>query len=100
MQILILIEIYRRISKRDGGVLFADSLDQLPFAETFAYRYLPTIVAVIYGMAWAWVDVDAKRMEPYFQLAKPEGALARDSILLSYPYEFLPLVPIKATKNG
>ena len=67
-------------------------------AYLLAYLYLPTIVSVLYGMAWAWVDLDVKRLEPYFQLSQSDGALAEDSILTSYPQDYLPLIPLKAIK--
>jgi hypothetical protein len=45
------------------------------------------------------VDLDAKRLEPWFQLSKPEGAVAEDSLLLHYPFEFLAFVPISALRK-
>ena len=66
---------------------------------TFAYLYLPTIVSVLYGMAWAWIDLDMKRLEPYFQLSRSTGATAEDSLLLSYSLDYLPFVPLKALRH-
>ncbi|EMD86120.1 hypothetical protein COCHEDRAFT_1203266 [Bipolaris maydis C5] len=43
--------------------------------------------------------LETKRMEPYYQLSKENGALGKDSILLKYPFDFLPLVPIKAARD-
>ena len=57
------------------------------------------MVTVLYGIGWAAVDLDVKRLEPYFQLSKPGGASASDSILLHYPFDFLPLVPLTAAKR-
>ena len=57
------------------------------------------MVAVLYGIGWATVDLDVKRLEPYFQLSKPGGASASDSMLLHYPFDFLPLVPVTAAKR-
>ena len=54
---------------------------------------------VSYGIAWAALDLDVKRLEPYFQLSEPGGASASDSILLHYPFDFLALVPITAAKR-
>ncbi|KAI9779104.1 MAG: hypothetical protein M1835_004766 [Candelina submexicana] len=50
-------------------------------------------------MLWSWIDLDAKRLEPYFQLSKPEGASASDSILLHYPFDFIAFVPLKAARR-
>ena len=57
------------------------------------------MVTVLYGIGWAVVDLDVKRLEPYFQLSKPGGASASDSILLHYPFDFLLLVPLTAAKR-
>ncbi len=97
--LLVVVEAFRQISRRNGGILFADGLDNLSGAQTFAYLYLPTIIAVIYSIAWAWVDLDVKRIEPYFQLSKAEGPIASSSMLLSYSHDFPPFVPIKATRR-
>ena len=67
--------------------------------QMFCYRYLPQMVIVLYGIGWAAVDLDVKRLEPYFQLSKPGGASASDSILLHYEFNFLALVPITAAKR-
>lgn len=47
-------------------------------------------------MAWALVDLDVKRLEPFFQLASAKGATAADSILLRYPFDFMAFAPIAA----
>ena len=54
---------------------------------------------VLYGIGWAAVDLDVKRLEPYYQLSKPGGASASNSILLHYPFDFLALVPVTAAKR-
>jgi hypothetical protein len=86
-------------SKRDGGIMFAPRISDLPLSKTFMYQYFPTIVAVVYSIWWAWIDLETKRLEPYYQLSKDEGALGKDSLLLHYPFDFIPLVPITALKN-
>ena len=86
-------------SEREGGLLFAQSVNNLPLNRSFPYLHLPTIIAVTFSIYWAWIDLDAKRFEPYHQLLKPEGALAKDSILLHYPFDFIPLVPFVALKR-
>jgi len=47
----------------------------------------------------SWVDLDAKRLEPWFQLSKDAGAKASDSLLLQYPFDFLPIIPILAFRR-
>ncbi|KAJ4420540.1 hypothetical protein N0V82_004313 [Gnomoniopsis sp. IMI 355080] len=38
-------------------------------------------------------------MQPWFQLSHPQGAKGKDSLLLSYPFEFLAFVPVTAWKK-
>ena len=57
------------------------------------------MVIVLYGIGLAAVDLDIKRLEPYFQLSRMTGASASDSILLHYPFDFLAVVPFTAAKR-
>ena len=86
-------------SQRDSGVIFAPKINDLPLNQTFLYLYFPTIVAVLFSIYWTWIDLETKRMEPYYQLSKENGALGKDSLLLHYPFDFLPLVPLKACRD-
>ncbi|KAH0209586.1 hypothetical protein KCU86_g7183, partial [Aureobasidium melanogenum] len=86
-------------SQTDGGVVFAPNINDLPLSHTFGYLYAPTIVAVTYGLLWNWIDLDIKRMEPYYQLCSTGGALAEDSLLLQYPFDFVALVPFQAARR-
>ena len=81
------------------GFSLTDPASGFSVVQIFCYRYLPQLVTVLYGIGWAAVDLDVKRLEPYFQLSKPGGASASDSILLHYPFDFLALVPITAAKR-
>jgi hypothetical protein len=83
---------------RHGALFFASTVNGFTISEDFLYRYLPTIVVVLYGLAWSWIDLDIMRLEPWFQLAQSGGASAEISLLLQYPAEFLPFVPFKAAK--
>ncbi|CAD0098131.1 unnamed protein product, partial [Aureobasidium mustum] len=82
-----------------GGVIFAPSINDLPLSRTFGYLYAPTIIAVVYGLLWSWIDLDIKRMEPYYQLCNTRGALAEDSLLLQYPFDFVALIPFQAARR-
>lgn len=93
------IQCLRYISSRDQGLLFAEDINKLPVRRSFCYLYLPTIISVLYSFIWTWVDLDIKRLEPYFQLSRPGGAIGTESILLSYPLEFLAILPFTAFKR-
>ena len=86
-------------SQREGGVIVAETIDDIPLGKSFLYRYLPTIVALIFSVYWSWIDLQVKRLEPYYQLSKPGGAWGKDSLLLSYPFDFLPFVPLSALRR-
>jgi hypothetical protein len=83
-----------------------------------SYLYFPTMLSVCYSMMWrqvcfhfqfyhykavltatSWVDLDVKRLEPWFQMSNPGGAAARDSLLLQYPFDFLPFIPVTALRR-
>lgn len=87
-------------SIRDGGIIFAGNIQDLPPSRTFTYRYLPTVMAVIFGIFILWIDNDARRYEPFRLMLRPSGALAKDSVLLHYPFNFTPLVPFKSFRRG
>ncbi|OCK82132.1 hypothetical protein K432DRAFT_473357 [Lepidopterella palustris CBS 459.81] len=86
-------------SGRNGGILFATNINALPINRSFAYLYLPTVIAVIYSFLWSWIDLDAKRLEPFFQLSQNGGASAKDSLLLQYQFDTIALVPLKAIRR-
>ncbi|KAF2705868.1 hypothetical protein K504DRAFT_459953 [Pleomassaria siparia CBS 279.74] len=87
-----------KVSQHDQGIQFAPKISELPLSKTFMWQYFPIILAVVFSIFWAWIDLETKRLEPYYQLSKKEGALGKDSLLLRYPFDFLPLVPITALK--
>lgn len=93
---IILIEVINQKSLRHQGLFFAETVNDFNTWENFSYNYLMTIISVLYGMAWASVDLDVKRLEPFFQLASAKGATAANSLLLCYPFDFLAFVPITA----
>ena len=96
--LIVLLEYLSRISRHNGGIAFAE--EDSSAMTTFAYLYLPTIVAVIYSLVFSWVDLDAKRLEPYLQTSRPQGAKPKDSIFLHYPFDFVAFVPYRAFCRG
>ncbi|KAF2792711.1 hypothetical protein K505DRAFT_375878 [Melanomma pulvis-pyrius CBS 109.77] len=86
-------------SQHDQGIQFAPKISALPLHKTFFWKYFPIIVIVVFSIFWAWIDLETKRLEPYYQMSKENGALGKDSLLLKYPFDFMPLVPITALKS-
>jgi hypothetical protein len=97
--LIAILQIYLDRSNRDSGILFAPKIDELPLRQTFCYLYLPTIVSLILSFVWTWIDLDIKRLEPFVQLSRSNGALGRDSVLLHYPFDFVALVPYAAARR-
>lgn len=50
----------------------------------FAWRFIPTILAVIYGILTSAMLLDIKRTEPYARLSRPDGASAASSLFLTF----------------
>lgn len=93
------VETLAQRSQTQGGLALSPSLDDIPAFAKFSYLYVPTIIAVLYSMIWSWIDLDVKRMQPWFELSKPGGATAENSIFLDYQFDFVALVPFKAAKR-
>lgn len=93
------IEVLTQQSERDGGLSLSTSPDDLSNLAAFGYLFLPTIIAVIYSLFWNWVDLDAKRMQAWFEMSRSDGATAGSSILLTYPYQFVGFVPFRALRK-
>ena len=98
--LIALIEYINKVSIQEKALFFAEKAEDFPMGVVFCYRYLPQMIVVALGVGWAAVDLDVKRLEPYFQLSKPEGATASNSIFLHYPFDFIAFVPISAARKG
>lgn len=94
-----IIEVLAQQSERRGGLALSPSANDIPAFANFCYLFLPTIVAVIYSLLWSWIDLDVKRIQPWFEMSRSTGATAERSILLDYPYEFVGFVPLRAARR-
>ncbi|KAI9735690.1 MAG: hypothetical protein M1818_006298 [Claussenomyces sp. TS43310] len=66
--------------------------------DYFCFKYLPTMLAVTYGVLWQLTDLEVRRLEPYYQLSKVGGALAAESINVDYITVFDVWRPILALR--
>jgi len=77
------------------------SAEHLSTWSYFTFKYLPTLIAVTFGVLWQITDFEVKRLEPYYQLSKPGGALAAESINVDYSKSyFLSSVACLATRSA
>ncbi|KAI9830035.1 MAG: hypothetical protein M1819_005865 [Sarea resinae] len=97
--LIVMLEWLSMKNRRNGGIILASNISDISPGLTFAWNYLPTIIAVCYSMIWTWIDLDVKRLEPYFQMSKSDGVSAANSLLLDYPFDFVAFVPIKAARR-
>ena len=50
----------------------------------FVIKFLPTIVAVMFGVLWQMTDLEVRRLEAYYQLSKEGGATAAETLNVDY----------------
>lgn len=82
-----------------GGLFSYVNIDDLSVMQFAIWKYLPTLVGVLYGILWKVTDEELKRSEPYYQLSKgATGALAAESLNIEYHNIWSPMVPYAALK--
>lgn len=88
----------RQYSENNGGLVTFSSVEDVKPIQRFAYTYVPSIVVVILIQIWSVVDFDVLRLEPYYQLSKPDGAPA-NNLFLNYNFGQKTLTPFRAAKH-
>ncbi|KAL5630069.1 hypothetical protein BROUX41_001675 [Berkeleyomyces rouxiae] len=96
----VILEFLAQKSQRNGGIAFGKTTKDISAGYQFLYNFFPTMIVVIYGMAWSWIDLDVKRLEPWLALSELNGALAERSLFIQYPLEFIPYAPFKSLRKG
>lgn len=71
-----------------GALYKFKSAQDLSTWNYFTFKYLPTLVAVTFGVFWQITDFEVKRLEAFYQLSKEGGALAAESINVSISHSF------------
>ncbi|BCR84746.1 DUF3433 domain-containing protein [Aspergillus chevalieri] len=86
------------LEKEGSGLIPYNNVAEIPVSQFFAWKYLPTLVTVAYGVLWQVTDYEVKRLEPYYQLSQPAGNTAEKSLALDYVTMWSYFVPFKAGK--
>ncbi|KAK3325443.1 hypothetical protein B0H66DRAFT_124262 [Apodospora peruviana] len=73
---------------------------EIPGPQYFAFKFLPTLITVSYGVLWQVTDFEVRRLEAFFQLSKEGGALAAESINVDYITYFSFFRPFRALQCG
>ncbi|KAJ5773773.1 hypothetical protein N7457_008669 [Penicillium paradoxum] len=95
LMMLLALEALRQYSNREGGLVFFAYTEDVSAVQSFAYNYLPIIVSLVLSLVWTVTDFDVLRLEPYFQLSRPEGAPAT-VLFINYNFGQTILTPINA----
>lgn len=85
--------------QKDGAVLFATGATGFSSVQDFLVRYLPTILVVLYGMLVAVIDLDVKRLEPWYQLSADGVAPQGSPLLCRYDTDFVLTVMARALRS-
>ena len=86
------------LEAKNEGILEFDQVSTVPLFNFFAWKYLPTLIFVVYGVLWSIMDFDIKRLEPYYQLSQPNGSPAAASLNLDHLTAWSYFVPFTAMK--
>jgi len=100
MGLAVMTQVLFRMYTRDNPILRFKSPSEVDEGIYFIVRFGPTIVAVVYGVLWQFTDFEVRRLEAYFQMSKPGGALAAESINVDYVTMFSFFRPFHALKVG
>lgn len=95
---LLVLEGLRQYSDRQGGLVFFSDTDDVSALQSFAYNYVPIIIALVLLVFWSITDFDVLRLEPYFQLSMPGGAPAT-VLFINYNFGQTILTPINAARR-
>ena len=62
--------------------------------------FVPTIIAVLFGIPWRILAAAIEEMEPFYQMQRPAGALAEKSLTLQYRASINIVAVLSAIRNG
>ncbi|KAL2802043.1 hypothetical protein BJX63DRAFT_416023 [Aspergillus granulosus] len=96
--LLVVLEALRQYSDRNGGLVFFQDTDDVSNSQSFAYNYIPVIIALVLSILWSFIDFDVLRLEPYFQISRPEGCPAT-VLFINYNFGQSFITPITSAKR-
>lgn len=94
----LVIEALRQYSNRHHGLVHLKSYEDLSRFTSGVYTYIPTAFAILAVALWNICALDVLRLEPFFQLAKPEG-VSGDVLFTNYCFFYGIMAPIMAVRN-
>lgn len=94
----VLIELLFRHSAKHSLITFTKPAEIAGF-KYFAIKFMPTIIAVLYGVLWQLTEFEVKRLEPFYQLSKEQGATAAESLNVDYITSVIFLRPLRSIQR-
>ncbi|KAF3391380.1 hypothetical protein F1880_007939 [Penicillium rolfsii] len=94
----IAVEVLRQYSTRHNGIVQYRQWEDISSSKWRAWADTPTIVGLFAVILWEVFAHDLLRLEPYFQLADPNGASA-GVLFINYSLDPGILAPIRAARN-
>ena len=95
---LLVLEGLRQCSNHFGGLVFFRDTAHVSNLQSLSYNFLPIVIALILVIFWSLIDFDVLRLEPYFQLSRPEGAPA-SVLFINYNFGQTLLTPITSARR-
>jgi hypothetical protein len=92
-------EVLFQMHRNDPLVKFT-SPDQVDQGLFFVIKFAPTLLAVVYGVLWQFIDFEVRRLEAFYQLSKEGGAVASESLNIDYVTSINVYRPFKALWKG
>lgn len=83
-----------------SGLLTFNSVTDVSDWWFFVWKYLPTMITIMYSVLYSIMDFDIRRLEPYYQLSQPQGSRASASLNLDNMTMFQYFIPFKAARLG
>lgn len=96
--LLLAVETLRQFTNRYGGLAFFRDTAHVSGLQSFGYNYVPIVIALVLVIFWSIIDFDVLRLEPYFQLSRPEGAPA-NVLFINYNFGQTLLTPILSAQR-
>ena len=75
-EVLCRISLHRQRQSPKTGLLNFDDVEHVSIWAFFVWKYLPTMITIIYAVLFSIMDFDIRRLEPYYQLSQQQGSPA------------------------
>lgn len=94
-----LVIVLHYLDYRHGAIFTLQTSESLSVLTNFQVRYLPTILTVLYGMWISSIDLDVRRLEPWYNLSCDPNPHHSSPLLCTYDVDFVLTVVVRAFRN-